>query len=243
MTSWFRNIGRGFGTVYVDSNSAHYLNHEVFSVCATDNCSCYCSDQGCTPFLVMLKAMVDVSRLNIPQRVASIFSKYVSLYHTDLQMTQYKDAVRYLTFVSLGMQHTCRHHGIMSWDTDPSVTVASTDDIENIQDEQHYMCELLNGLISGFLPEIMEILARAESDATEMIRFWEERWAKRMKEEIDKLDGSDLSNDQKSAAEDLGVIWHDSTSQQKAKLEFGDPGFFEAYFEQLANVGSPEREF
>lgn len=236
-------------------DSVHSLNCAVFSVHVTDDCSCYCSDQGCTPFLIMLKAMTPtLANIHLPtqksslQKIASLFSSYIGLYHKDMQVAQYMEAVRYFTFVSLDIRHTCPHEHPFLWSEDQEPALLSKDDIYHIHAEQHGIYELLESLIRGFEAEMMEILVRADSDATEIIRFWEEGWPKKMQEEIEKLNGSEVPDDEKLAAEELGVVWHaheriTGLEEATSELEFGDPGFFEAYFEQLANVGSPEKEF
>lgn len=242
----FQHLGSEFDNIRNYGDSVHSLHREVFPAYITDDCSCYCSDQGCTPFLIMLKAITHraVNALDHPLLSASRFSIYIGLYYKHMQPRQYMDAVRYLTFFYLEIQHTCQHGIIYRWERGPGRAALSVDDIDHIHAAQHEIYQLLESLIRRFGAEIMEILPRAGSDPTEIIRFWKETWVNQMWEEMEKLNGNDVPDDEKLAAEELGVVWNANDSEighgYTNELIFGDAGFFEDYFERLDKIGNPQ---
>lgn len=51
------------------------------------------------------------------------------------------------------------------------------------------------------------LLENPDTGTDELIEFWERAWVGRMSEVLDRLEGSDLPEDEKLAAEEIGVVW------------------------------------
>jgi hypothetical protein len=161
---------------------------KVLSVDPCDECSCNCSQRGCTPFIFMLKGAVGWQRL--PWCAESFRNPrwYV-----------FCEAILYVA-----------------------------EDIKDIQDEQWSLLEVVGKLIREFEGNIDAILQNDASSLAGIIDFWTRHWPNRTKEEIKNLEGSNLSKDERRAAEEVGVVWNDPDASSnlsksgRKRLQFDD---------------------
>lgn len=66
------------------------------------------------------------------------------------------------------------------------------------------------------MTEFME-LAKTYLDSQSFENFWEEVWIGRIKEEVDKLDGCNLTDAERRNAKNIGVRWCEPPSVNKTK--------------------------
>ncbi|KAM3492969.1 hypothetical protein MY3957_003806 [Beauveria namnaoensis] len=74
-----------------------------------------------------------------------------------------------------------------------------------VKEEHAYNLELLKELLHEFESELIAILQ--DPDRINLTDFWERTWTGRMTEVQDRLNGSDLRDDQRRTAEEIGVVW------------------------------------
>ncbi|RBA12698.1 hypothetical protein FPRO05_04148 [Fusarium proliferatum] len=80
-------------------------------------------------------------------------------------------------------------------------------DENGLGDDQGYQLALLEDLISEFEETMTSLLEDPDTGTDELIDFWERTWVDRMSEVLDRLEGCDLPEDEKLAAEEIGVVW------------------------------------
>lgn len=168
-----------------------------------DKCVCKCCLGGCSPFLWMLKSMLPYS----PQRdcYTQFFPWYVHHFGLEMSLKAHIDAIRWRTFEALGIQHTCcsEAHG--------RVPVYDTNDIRDIEEEQAALLDILEDLVEDFQDRVTRILEQDDADIIGDIKqFWTGYWRDRMEDVLSKLDGDDLSDEEKRGAEGIGVKWNDA---------------------------------
>lgn len=214
---------------------SHVLS--VDSCVDTDMCHCNCSQGGCTPFLWMLKAIFyDLEERSqrkriSPHDICDQFSRYLHILGSELQATHLKVSARYLTFITLQVAHTCYEirgtYGI----TDVSIS-----DSREIQEEQATLLELLEELVDEFGDKIDDIIQNDASKAEGILDFWRGYWPDRMDEEIEMLEGNTLSDGQRHAAEEIGVVWGDSDAYSETESDEWSEYSFENCMRDLDNI-------
>ena len=78
---------------------------------------------------------------------------------------------------------------------------------DELKDEQVYKLALLEELLREFEGELIVILQDPDRGITDLISFWKRTWVGRMSEVLDRLEGSDLPEDERRGAEEIGVVW------------------------------------
>ncbi|KAF5540188.1 ankyrin repeats (3 copies) domain-containing protein [Fusarium phyllophilum] len=66
---------------------------------------------------------------------------------------------------------------------------------------------LLEDLINEFEKTITSLLEDPDIKTYKLMDFWEHTWVGRMSEVLYHLEGSDLTEDEKLVAEEIGVVW------------------------------------
>ena len=162
-----------------------------------DGCKCYCSTEGCTPFLWMMKAW----NLIRPKRVVSDMEEYYRICGGELTVLTYEAAIRFLTFQALGLTHTCCNAEALVRDYGWTPRVEE-DQMTTINDEQAHLLELHETLVT----ELTEV-AREYLETETFSDFWRSIWMGRIEEVLEKLDGCNLSDAEIRGAEEIGVRW------------------------------------
>ncbi|KAH6641013.1 hypothetical protein F5144DRAFT_562295 [Chaetomium tenue] len=127
--------------------------------------------------------------------VARYFTEYLENFGRYLDVRHHTAALRYLTFTALDIPHSCCSGSIYYW--------------EWIQVEEEYVYELrlLDELLVEFEEQIMAILQGPIPGVDGVVRFWKETWVRRMRDVLYRLQGDDLTEDEKRGAEEIGVVW------------------------------------
>lgn len=209
------------GYVTLDSNEKRaigQLNVQVLPVDVVDECCCKCSLSGCSPLVWMLKSMLqdtDSDLLDIAQRM------YWYMYHfsSDIRMKDYREAVRFMTSDALNIQHTCCDGGQYLSHRVPKYDL---EDIREIEEDQAALLETLEVLVHEFEDKITGILEQEGDVSTGLVEFWTEYWYDRMNEVLKELDGHDISLEERTEAERIGVKWDNDISETSSEGENED---------------------
>ncbi|KAK8149225.1 hypothetical protein G3M48_007755 [Beauveria asiatica] len=140
------------------------------------------------------------------------FIIYLEHFWCHLEVRHHIAALRYITYTALGMPHSCcnLHDGCYVSDDDSSIVEddESGDELEDeLEDEKVYDLELLEELLHEFGDELIAILQDPDRGNTDLTNFWKRTWVGRMTEVLDRLEGSDLPDDERRAAEEIGLVW------------------------------------
>ncbi|SPJ91981.1 uncharacterized protein FTOL_13635 [Fusarium torulosum] len=211
----------------------HGLHTAVMPANITDACRCKCSPGGCTPITSLLKGAIkyqdftyqrrhsrevsvqedgddlksntvdstDFSHDNATDDRNSLlelipgFILYLEHFWCHLEVRHHVKALRYITYTAFGIRHSCCHPH--------SSYVMAEDEGE----DEEYKLELLEELLREFEEELIVILQGPDLGATNLTDFWQRTWVGRMSEVLGRLEGSDLPDDERRRAEEVGVIW------------------------------------
>lgn len=182
--------------------SIQALSANILSVDIADNCQCRCSPGGCSPFTYMLQGLWYRGKRH-PKSIASWFYWYLESFEADLRPTHHVAAIRFLTFTALDIVHTCCYPRLAQ------IFSHSPDDVDDVEEDEALMLELLEELVEVFERRMTVILAEDTGGASQFSEFWQGYWVDRMDAELARLNGSDLSEEERRKAEELGVVWHD----------------------------------
>lgn len=202
------------------------LHHLVLPRSIADSCRCKCSKSGCTALTSLLKGLVgrfvsyQCSASGLKDELSVLIRRlvrYVEILGDQLIGDQLKTghhavALRYLTFTALGIPHTCCNPEQGSFwdrgeDNAPSRLWSSADDDDTteLQEEHVHGLTLLEELLAEFEPQVTATLGTPNRER--YINFWETTWVNRMAQVLDDLQGSNLEDDERRKAEDIGVVW------------------------------------
>ncbi|KLP00030.1 uncharacterized protein FFMR_02101 [Fusarium fujikuroi] len=209
----------------------HKVHSAVFEARAVDSCSCQCSPDGCNMLTFVLSQLVNEQHYDEykPQRYSQEdtttdtedperralnnnesllklidgFIVYLSHFSCHFKRWHHYATIRFITCVALEIGHSCcRRDGVhLAFGGD-----LDTDE-NGLGDDQGYKLELLEDLISEFEETMTSVLDNPDTGIDELVGFWERAWVGRMSEVLDRLEGCDLPEDEKLAAEEIGVVW------------------------------------
>ncbi|CVK85069.1 uncharacterized protein FMAN_01987 [Fusarium mangiferae] len=208
----------------------HEVHSAVFEARAVDSCSCQCSPGGCNMLTFILRQLVNerdykykpqsysqddaTTSTEDPElreltytvpllKLIDGFIMYLSHFSCHFRGWHHYAAIRFLTFAALEISHCCCR--TRYWDC---VSEDDVDSNENgLGDDQGYQLALLEDLIIEFEETMTSLLENPDTGTDELIEFWERAWVGRMSEVLDRLESSDLPEDEKLAAEEIGVVW------------------------------------
>ncbi|RKL36650.1 hypothetical protein BFJ72_g8199 [Fusarium proliferatum] len=206
----------------------HKVHSAVFEAKTVDSCSCQCSPDGCNMLTFILRRLINETQFEYkPRRYSQDdttphtgsgsfwvvetsllelidgFITYLSHFSCHFQRWHHSATIRSITFAALEISHSCCRTG--------NRNRVSEDDIDSdengLGDYQGYKLELLEDLINEFEETMTSVLENPDTGTDEIIEFWERAWVGRMSEVLDRLEGCDLPEDEKLAAEEIGVVW------------------------------------
>lgn len=192
----------------------HTINAAVLSADIHDECRCLCSPAGCTPITSLLKGAVAsqsweyavellgggakkemVRRPSIPGMIDP-FIRYLEHFWAYLELRHYTEALRYLTFEVMGIQHCCCQNRVEDYKS-----------LDELEDKYGFELALLEELLREFNGELTKILQDPNLSIVHITKFWAHTWVDRMTEVLEKLEGDSLTVDEKRGAEEIGVVW------------------------------------
>lgn len=193
----------GYEYSFGRSEGSPWLLEKCFQVEVTDTCCCACSTGGCTPLKSFLDGCVQrVTYSCDPLFRAGEFLRLLRELPLTLHAENLVAIIRRLTFDALELTHTCESFG----DSTASQPY-SPEEVDEIRSAESAWLTLFDGLLVEF-----ERIAHEDSGDKILIEndpeeFWMRRWLPRMTEILDKLNGNDLTEEEISAAEAIGVVW------------------------------------
>jgi hypothetical protein len=122
--------------------------------------------------------------------------QYLENFWVYFEARHYAEALRYLTFEVLGIHHCC---------CQALAPVCNSPD--EIEDKHGYELALLEELLREFDGELTKVLQDPSISIVHITEFWTHTWVGRMTEVLDKLEGDNLTVDEKREAEEIGVVW------------------------------------
>ena len=188
----------------VCSESHSYILRDSALVARYDQCQCPCSAQGCSPASFLIRSLFIKYPCygGRPTRIVEWLKR-----HT-IDFTGYSDicmyVIRALTFEILGLRHTC-------CEAFPESPELEQDEVEEIADEQREMIAHLIELVGEFTQD----LQKTNLDFAE---FLLNHWAPQIKEALAELEAVKLTEEEKRAAESIGVKWNNETMSKKVKV-------------------------
>ncbi|KAI0856008.1 hypothetical protein F4860DRAFT_519236 [Xylaria cubensis] len=187
-----------------------WLVEKLLPVRVGDECSCICSVGGCKPLKGFwdgrMTSRYSYSRyaptLEDPTRICVNFIK---AFQTCLHQDDLALLVRRLTFDSLELRHTCCDISYAVWENTRWRCI--TEEIDEINSEQSALLSLFADLMSYFEEVAFDDQGGMPLIASDPEEFWIRRWLPRITETLESLNRSDLTPEEKSAAEAIGVVW------------------------------------
>lgn len=207
------------GHVTLDSNNKGaigQLNVQVLPADVVDGCCCKCSLSGCSPLVWMLKSMLQYTDSDLIDIAQSMYW-YMNHFSSDMRMKNYREAVRFGTSEVLDIQHTCCQGARDGFHRLPKY---DPEDIREIEEDQATLLETLEVLVHEFEDKITGILEQEGDVSTSLAEFWTGYWYDRMNEVLMELDGHDISLEERTEAERIGVKWDDDASEISSEGEY-----------------------
>ncbi|RYP68436.1 hypothetical protein DL771_006700 [Monosporascus sp. 5C6A] len=104
------------------------------------------------------------------------------------------------------------------------------DDVDIINEEQAPLLELHEKLVAEFGKKALIFIEDGSDGRPLFPQFWASYWIVRIKEELEKLDGHELTDAEKRGAEEIGVRWCEPAEKEKHPYEWST---LEYYFYEL----------
>lgn len=211
----------------------------------TDGCECHCSTGGCDPFLCFLKGMAlplrelrnyyDNDQLEVWIKPMDGFYSGCGI---ELTALTFKAAIRYVTFHALKLSHTCCDTGHLTYGyaTRGGNTWLDKDEVKTINEEQAHLLKLHEELVAEFQEKAFEYIKKESDGSPRFPVFWDEYWIGRMKEELQKLKGANLTDEERRGAEDIGVHWCEPPVDKSRATNPYDRDTVEHWFFKLDSV-------
>ena len=203
----------------------------------SDTCFCRCSNGGCTP----LKALFDWQRSRKDPLDVQGLTKWCGWLTKTFQASFSEQdliaTVRRVTFDGLQLVHTCcdfSHDYISSYHE----SLLTLEEVEEINSEPQPLLTLFENILVEF-----DELAHEDQDGVPLIvhdpeEFWMRRWLPRMEETLADLNGKNLTAEEVSAAEAVGVKWYPQPAQEEEEVErkWEDIGLLEYMMRELEKI-------
>ncbi|KAJ8132130.1 hypothetical protein O1611_g1499 [Lasiodiplodia mahajangana] len=181
-----------------------WLVEKLLQVRVNDACGgCLCCLEGCTPVKVFLDGMMRGWSLSLEQS-AWLCIEFFKAFRTCLCQDDLWLFCRYMTFEAIGLRHTCCLIEPLWGD---KIINHTLDEIEESNLEQRALLTLLADLVNEFEQIVFEAQGGIHLIANDPEEFWIRRWLPRIIETLDELNGNDITDEERSAAEAIGVVW------------------------------------
>ncbi|KAH7219660.1 hypothetical protein DER44DRAFT_761358 [Fusarium oxysporum] len=147
---------------------------------------------------------VSVIHENPLSELVAKFIVYLEQFSCYLEPRHHYATLRYITYTTLGIHHYC----CVDWYSRRRMYEDPSDSVEDgLEDDESHTLALLGDLLDEFEENITSILEDPDKGIRDLINFWERTWVGRISEVLYRLEGSDLLDDERRAAEEIGVIW------------------------------------
>ncbi|KAK1500434.1 hypothetical protein CABS01_10158, partial [Colletotrichum abscissum] len=139
----------------------------------------------------------------------------------------------FLTFEALDLVHSC-----CSTFSQAKLGTAWTEmDNAEIIEDQGFLLDLHEKLVAEFSREAGRYLGNGPNNEGSFPQFLRSYWTDRITEELEKLNGEDLTHEERRGAEEIGVVWHGPTKSKESKKRNPYPNrYLEHCFSQLDRI-------
>ncbi|KAI0436105.1 hypothetical protein F4803DRAFT_252114 [Xylaria telfairii] len=178
-----------------------WLIQKLLHVRVTDTCSCLCSGGGCVPATGLFTLIRFTHNPLFEKNHMYGWVKVIRAFDASLNKDDLILLVRHMTFNALGLKHTCcesRFYKRRQY---------TSEDIYEINSEQSALLSLFADLVDEFAQVAFEDQGGKPLIVSDPEEFWIHRWLPRITETLENLDGDDLTQEEISAAEAIGVVW------------------------------------
>lgn len=166
-----------------------------------DRCRCACSPGGCTPFVRFLQAAFGLHQMDPASRLIERLPELMKETHTSVTAVQMRAAVRYATFETLGIRHTCCHGGAgLNFPRH-----RQNEELDELRQEDRFLVACLEDLAAEFEAELERM--GQERYVSKRVSFWHGHWLPRMQQVLESIEGAGIEEPDKVAAEEIGVAW------------------------------------
>ncbi|KAK7436787.1 hypothetical protein Landi51_12401 [Colletotrichum acutatum] len=184
----------------------------------TDGCRCLCSTGGCSPFTWMMKGFVkSEAKTAIPEQAlvyrAETVADYYSSCGPELTLLTYAETIRFMTFETIGLAHRCCN----AYSLVPEGAAWVEIDDTEITEDQDFLIDLYEELVVEFTQKASGYLGDGMDNLPLFPQFWKSYWVNRMTQELEALDGGELSESERRDAEEIGVVWDEPTESDKCQ--------------------------
>ncbi|RYC55236.1 hypothetical protein CHU98_g10977 [Xylaria longipes] len=198
-----------------------WLVEKLLQVRAGDACSCLCAVTSCTPFKVFLDAWsesnvwsetdvtseTDVWSEAGPSHSAERCVELIRAFQPLFNKEDLVAVIRRVTFDALELIHTCVHGWHYDHGFDHERQQPTSEEIEEINSEQSALLTLFTDLLVEFEQAAYEDEGGMPLILSDPEEFWTRRWLPRITETLAELNGDDLTQEEITAAETIGVVW------------------------------------
>jgi hypothetical protein len=192
------------------------LHAAVLRADMADACKCRCSLGGCTPLKYLYLGFRDLSSprgdKHIVSEIGSMCAYYLENFSAHYEARHHAEAIRHFTFEALALPHTCTCYDPVGLFREES-QARNGEDADEIEDEHAHELEVFEELVHEFEGNVRTILQDTDRAIPGIVDFWKQTWVDRVCETLEYLEGSDLSDGEKLAAECIGVVWHEPQSK------------------------------
>ncbi|KAI8628988.1 hypothetical protein F5Y19DRAFT_435768 [Xylariaceae sp. FL1651] len=227
------SIGRKIQQQCGCNETRQWLVEKLLQVQVRDTCSCPCFVGGCTPF----KAAFDWWRYGrgrpSPQRFAQLSVHWTQTLPISYKSEHLITSLRRTTFDALELKHSCCN--FYSTVHDYRDTLHTVEEASEIKSEQSTLLALFVDLLSELEQVALEDRSGMPLIASDPEEFWMRCWLPRVTEVLDSLDGDDLTEDERSAAEAVGVVWAPRLAQSKNDSPAYTPEYVMKLLEKIMN--------
>lgn len=215
----------------LDRDAIVRLSTQILPFDERDDCDCRCCLGGCSPFIWMLKEVTAYQNKFETHQYQFIYW-YLENFDFAIGQKHHLDAIRWATFEMLGLQHTCCYTGMYR------VQMHDADEIREIEEEQAASLECLENLVGDFQRRVTEILERDDANTlADLKQFWTDYWYNQVERALTKLDGDNLTDEERKRAEDIGVKWIDESNDEEEKAEEEDRNNMQDWFRRMEEIG------
>lgn len=140
--------------------NSQFLTRTLSTHDVRDNCHCWCSPCGCSPFVWFLRSNTD-SGFYLPDafyhknHIIDLFPQILWRWKPVLSVEQLRSAVCFLTFEILGIRHTCSHDFTQAGKP-------TADEIEELTSEDASLLKLLEELVEEFDSELQSVITEED---------------------------------------------------------------------------------
>ncbi|KAK8024966.1 hypothetical protein PG990_002789 [Apiospora arundinis] len=217
----------------IDANTLASITARILPLSLADLCYCFCSAQGCTPFVYLLKGSnlpfyaKEASRAEGKKGIYEYtywkrlrdIAEYdlITLSHgipTEIVRSLYLAAVRFLCFCLLDLTHTCCKAREVVRD-DYHYVVREQNDVEEIQQEESELLDVLEEMVDEFKNRTEQVPA---GDAAHLQACWQDYWLHYVP---NALRYNRMTEEEREKAEMIGVVWTTETVDREAASSSG----------------------